>query len=33
VKMVDQADGSHPVRDWVPQRRRWSLPIATGLGA
>ena len=33
VKMVDQADGSHPVVDWVPQRHRWSLPIASGLGA
>ena len=33
VKMVDEADGSHPVVDWVPQRHRWSLPIASGLGA
>ena len=33
VKMVDQADGSHPVRDWAPKRHRWSLPVATGLGA
>ena len=33
VKMVDQADGSHPVVDWSPERRRWSLPIASGLGA
>ena len=33
VKMVDQVDGSHPVVDWVPQRHRWSLPIASGLGA
>lgn len=33
VKMVDQADGSHPVRDWAPKRHRWTLPIATGLGA
>ncbi len=33
VKMVDQADGSHPVVDWVPKRHRWSLPIASGLGA
>lgn len=32
VKMVDQADGSTPVRDWVPKRHRWSLPIASGLG-
>lgn len=32
VKMVDQADGSHPVADWAPTRRRWSLPIASGLG-
>lgn len=32
VKMVDQADGSHPVVDWVPKRHRWSLPIASGLG-
>ena len=33
VKMVDQADGSQPVVDWVPKRRRWSLPIESGLGA
>ena len=33
VKMVDQADGSHPVADWAPRRKRWSLPIASGLGA
>jgi hypothetical protein len=33
VKMVDQADGSHPVVDWVPKRHRWSLPIESGLGA
>lgn len=33
VKMVDQADGSHPVGDWAPRRHRWSLPIASGLGA
>lgn len=33
VKMVDPADGSHPVRDWAPERRRWTLPIAGGLGA
>ncbi|PKH41394.1 hypothetical protein SAMN05192575_112103 [Nocardioides alpinus] len=33
VKMVDQADGSQPVVDWVPKRHRWSLPIASGLGA
>lgn len=32
VKMVDQADGSHPVLDWVPKRHRWSLPIDSGLG-
>jgi hypothetical protein len=32
VKMVDQADGSHPVVDWVPERHRWSLPIESGLG-
>lgn len=32
VKMVDQADGSRPVRDWVPKRHRWSLPVASGLG-
>ena len=32
VKMVDQADGSHPVGDWAPRRHRWSLPIASGLG-
>ena len=33
VKMVYQADGSHPVVDWAPKRHRWSLPIAAGLGA
>lgn len=33
VKMVDMADGSTPVVDWVPKRHRWSLPIASGLGA
>ena len=33
VKMVDEADGSHPVLDWVPKRHRWSLPIGSGLGA
>lgn len=33
VKMVDQADGSHPVVDWAPKRHRWSMPIASGLGA
>lgn len=33
VKMVDQADGSHPVVDWAPQRRRWSLPIAANPGS
>ncbi|CAM3594544.1 hypothetical protein [Nocardioides zeicaulis] len=32
VKMVDQADGSHPVMDWAPKRHRWSLPMASGLG-
>ena len=32
VKMVDQADGSHPVSDWSPKRHRWGLPIASGLG-
>jgi hypothetical protein len=32
VKMVDQADGSRPVRDWAPKRKRWTLPVATGLG-
>jgi len=33
VKMGDQADGSHPVVDWSPERRRWSLPIDSGLSA
>lgn len=32
VKMVDQADGSHPVVDWAPKRHGWSLPIASGRG-
>ena len=33
VKMVDQADGSTPVVDWAPKRKRWTLPIEAGLGA
>jgi fructose-specific component phosphotransferase system IIB-like protein len=33
VKMVDQADGSHPVLDWAPKRHRWSLPIESALGS
>jgi hypothetical protein len=33
VKMVDETDGSNLVVDWVPKRHRWSLPIASGLGA
>ena len=33
VVLVDQADGSTPVVDWAPEKRRWSLPIASGLGA
>ena len=33
VKMVDQADGSTPVVDWAPRRKRWTLPIESGLGA
>jgi hypothetical protein len=33
VKMADHADGSHTIVDWVPKRHRWSLPIASGLGA
>lgn len=33
VKMVDQVGGSRPVGDWAPQRKRWGLPIASGLGA
>jgi len=33
VRMVDQGDGSRPVGDWAPKRKRWSLPIASGLGA
>lgn len=33
VKMVDQADGSHPITDWVPKRHRWTLPIGSGLTA
>ena len=32
VKMGDQA-GAERVVDWVPKRRRWSLPIESGLGA
>ena len=30
VKMVDLADGSHSVIDWVPAPRRWSLALAPG---
>lgn len=33
VKMVDPTNGSDTVVDWVPKRHRWSLPIASGLGA
>ncbi|HEU4337802.1 MAG TPA: hypothetical protein VFR45_10840 [Nocardioides sp.] len=33
VKMVDQADGSTPIVDWAPKRKRWTLPIESGLGA
>jgi fructose-specific component phosphotransferase system IIB-like protein len=32
VKMVDQADGSTAVVDWAPKKRRWTLPIESGLG-
>ena len=30
VKMGDVADASHPVTDWVPERRKWSLWLAAG---
>lgn len=33
VKMADPTDGSARVVDWSPERRRWSLPIESGLGA
>ena len=33
VKMADPTDGSTLVVDWAPKRHRWSLPIASGLGA
>lgn len=33
VKMVDEVDGSNRVVDWAPEPRRWSLPVASGLGA
>ncbi|WP_231251941.1 hypothetical protein [Nocardioides furvisabuli] len=33
VKMADPTDGSTRVVDWSPERRRWSLPIESGLGA
>jgi hypothetical protein len=33
VKMVDQADGTTPVVDWAPKKRRWTLPVESGLGA
>ncbi|NPD06355.1 hypothetical protein HN031_16880 [Nocardioides sp. zg-1308] len=33
VRMGDQADGTQPVVDWAPKRHRWSVPIASGLGA
>ncbi len=32
VKMGDPTDGSTRVVDWSPERRRWSLPIASGRG-
>jgi hypothetical protein len=31
--MADPTDGSTRVVDWSPERRRWSLPIGSGLGA
>lgn len=33
VKMADPTDGSVRVVDWSPERRRWSLPIESGLVA
>lgn len=30
VKMRDLLDASHPVTDWVPGTRRWSLGLAPG---
>lgn len=33
VQMIDQADGSHPVTDWVPRRHRWGLSIKSGRSA
>ena len=32
VKVVDPTDGERRVVDWVPRQRRWSIPIASGLG-
>lgn len=33
VRMVDEADGSHPVVDWAPRRQRWGLSIGSGRSA
>jgi hypothetical protein len=30
VRMSDHVDSSHPVIDWVPERRRWSLWLGQG---
>ena len=30
VRMRDLFDASHPVTDWVPGTRRWSLGLAPG---
>lgn len=32
VQMTDFHDGSHPVTDWAPRRRGWSLPIGAAKG-
>lgn len=32
VKMADPTDGSTRVVDWAPLRKRWSIPVESGLG-
>lgn len=30
VKMVDTADGSHPIRDWAPGKKKFGLAVSAG---
>lgn len=30
VKMTDDSDASHPITDWAPGKRRFTLPVAQG---